>query len=148
MRRNDRFFPVPPSVLDLVLPDDGRTLTMEALSTEVGRIHCEVFVGDEDPALGVFSEWKDDPSVRRVALSNPYADLAEYESDDGTCMWSEWGGAQRISCPVAAEDHPDLNRLFVRVTIVDRSFEDAAARELLLAYGTAVAASPGCTGRA
>ncbi|WP_432067270.1 hypothetical protein [Streptomyces sp. C10-9-1] len=141
--------PVPPSVLDPVLPKGGRALTMDAFSTEVGRTHCEVFVDGDDLALSVFSEWKDDPSVRRVALSNPYVDLATYESDDGTYMWSELGGAQRIPCPVAAKDHPDLNQLFVRVMIFDRSFEDAAAaKDLLLAYGTAVAASPECTGRA
>ncbi|WP_432125168.1 hypothetical protein [Streptomyces sp. C10-9-1] len=122
---------------------------MDAFSTEVGRTHCEVFVDGEDLALSVFSEWKDDPSVRRVALSNPYFDLAKYESDDRTYMWSELGGAQRIPCPVAAEEHPDLNQLFVRVMIFDRSFKDAtAAKELLLAYGTSVAASPECTGRA
>ncbi|MFJ3929382.1 MULTISPECIES: hypothetical protein [unclassified Streptomyces] len=139
---------VPASVLDPVLPRSGETLTMRDRSKGVGNTYCRVIV-DDHLALSVFSEWKDDPSVRRVALSNPYVDLATYESDDGTYMWSELGGAQRIPCPVAAEDHPDRNQLFVRVMIYNENVKDAdTAKDLLLAYGTAVAASPECTGRA
>lgn len=134
------------AALDAVLPKNGKNLEARASSREVGRTHCEVFV-DDKAVFSAFSEWKADASVRKVARSNPYVDLDEHTSEDGTYMWSGRGGVRRIPCPVAAKDHPDLNQLFVRVLIWDKNFSDAdAAKKLLLAYGKSVTDSADCKG--
>ncbi|MEV4684797.1 hypothetical protein [Streptomyces kurssanovii] len=140
--------PVPTAVLDAILPKSGKTLEAKARSREVGATHCRVNV-DGATVIAAFSEWTDEPSVSKVARSNPYLDLDDHTSEDGTYMWSERGGARRIPCPVAAKDHPDLNQLFVRILIHDEKLADAdAAKDLLLAYSKSVADSKACTGAA
>jgi hypothetical protein len=87
--------------------------------------------------------------VRKAAHSNPYIDLDEHTSADGTYTWSGKGGVRRVPCPVAAKDHPDLNQLFVRVLIYNAEFSSAdAAEDLLIAYAKAVADSADCKGPA
>lgn len=140
--------PVPAAVLDAILPKSGKTLEAKARSREVGATHCRVNV-DGATVIAAISEWKDEPSVSEVARSNPYLDLDDHTSEDGTYMWSGRGGAHRIPCPVAAKDHPNLNQLFVRILVHDEKLADAdAAKELLLAYAKSVADSKACTGAA
>ncbi|GAA2517093.1 hypothetical protein [Streptomyces gobitricini] len=140
--------PVPAAAVDPVLPRSGKTLKTLARSREVGRMHCRVVV-DGTTVFSAISEWWADPSVRMVAYSNPYIDLGEHTSADGTYMWSGKGGVRRVPCPVAAKDHPDLNQLFVRLLIYSEEFSNAdAAEDLLLAYAKAVADSADCKGPA
>lgn len=139
---------VPASAVDAVLPRSGTTLKMHASSREVGGTHCRVVV-DGATVFSAISEWRSDPSVRDAAHINPYIDLDEHTSADGTYMWSGKGGVRRVPCPVAAKDHPDLNQLFVRVLVYNAEFSNAdAAEDLLLAYAKAVADSADCKGPA
>ncbi|MGW7357435.1 hypothetical protein ACWGI0_12580 [Streptomyces sp. NPDC054802] len=139
--------PVPAAALDAILPKSGKTLETKARSREVGYTHCQVNV-DGFTVIAAFSEWKDEPSVSKVARSNPFIDLDDHTSEDGTYMWSEQGGARRIPCPVAAKaKQTDLNQLFIRILIHDEKLADAdAAKDLLLAYSKSVADSKACTG--
>ncbi|MER7110943.1 hypothetical protein [Streptomyces sp. NPDC000229] len=140
--------PVPTAAVDAVLPRSGKTLKTHAPSREVGGTHCRVVV-DGTTVFSAISEWQVDPSVRKAARINPYIDLDEHTSADGTYMWSGKGGVRRIPCPVAAKDHPDRNQLFVRVLIYNDKFSDAdAAKKLLLAYAKSVADSAACKGLA
>jgi hypothetical protein len=135
--------PVPTASLDAVLPKSGKTLETRAQSREVGRTHCEVVV-DDTLALSAFSEWKKGDSLTKVAHSNPFVDLDEHTSEDGTYVWSNRGGVRLVSCPVAEKKHPERD-LFIRVLIYDKKFSDAdAAKKLLLAYAKSVADSVDC----
>ncbi|MFJ6632972.1 hypothetical protein ACIQMR_16520 [Streptomyces sp. NPDC091376] len=139
--------PVPAAALDAVLPKSGKTLEARASSREVGRTHCEVVVNDA-LVLSAFSEWKKGDSLTKVAGSNPYIDLGEHTSEDGTYTWSNQGGVRLIPCPVAAKAHPERD-LFIRVLIYDKKFSDTdAAKKLLLAYAKSVADSAACKGSA
>ncbi|MFC8918970.1 hypothetical protein ACFT5C_24720 [Streptomyces sp. NPDC057116] len=138
--------PVPAAAVDAVLPSSGRTLKAHAASRTVGATHCRVSV-DGTTVFSAISEWRGDPSVQKAARINPYIDIDEHTSADGTYMWSGKGGVRRAPCPVAAKEHPDRNQLFVRVLFYDEKFSDAdAAKDLLLAYAQSVADSAACKG--
>ncbi|MFF3248323.1 hypothetical protein ACFYWY_32390 [Streptomyces sp. NPDC002870] len=136
--------PVAATALDAVLPKTGKTLSTRAQSREVGATHCRVVV-DDTAVISAISEWQVDPSVKKAAHINPYLDLDEYTSEDGTYMWSGRGGVRRIPCPVAAKEHPERNKLFIRILIHDEKLSNAdAAKGLLLAYAKSVADSADC----
>lgn len=140
--------PVPSAVVEPVLPKSGESLETKTRSQEVGNTHCRVNV-DGTTVFSAVSEWQADPSVEKAAHINPFVDVDDHTSEDGTYMWSGKGGVRRISCPVAAKtkEHTDRNQLFVRVLIYNKEFSDAdAAEELLLAYSKSVAGSKACTG--
>ncbi|MGX6744100.1 hypothetical protein [Streptomyces peucetius] len=142
--------PVPTAVVDPVLPKSGKTVKTHAPSREVGDTQCKVDV-DGTTAFSAISEWQADPSVKEAARINPYIDVDDHTSKDGTSMWSGKGGVHRIPCPVAAaaKKHTDRNKLFIRVLIYNKEFSDAdAAKDLLLAYSKSVADSKACTGAA
>jgi hypothetical protein len=139
--------PVPSAVVAPALPRSGETLETKARSREVGYTHCRVNV-DGFTVLAAVSEWRVDPSVREAAHINPFIDLDDHTSEDGTYMWSGKGGVRRIPCPVAAKaKQTDLNQLFIRILVYNKKFSDAdAAKDLLLAYAKSVADSKACTG--
>ncbi|MFF3291238.1 hypothetical protein [Streptomyces sp. NPDC003023] len=137
---------VPAAVVDPVLPKSGKTVKTHAPSREVGSTQCKVDV-DGTTVFSAISEWQVDPSVSKAARINPFIDVDDHTSEDGTYMWSGKGGVRRIPCPVAAKEHADRNKLFIRLLIHDKEFSDAdAAKALLLAYAKSVAESEACTG--
>ncbi|WP_435191682.1 hypothetical protein [Streptomyces sp. bgisy126] len=125
--------PVSADLLSPLLPADGEKLEVKRRTPGMdGAMSCHAVV-DGTIALSFFWEWEEiDTNPGRVARENPYVKLDTYESKDGTYVYSEKGGASRVTCEPVKTYRKGEKELYARIMVSDSGRPDAPSAEKLL----------------